>query len=87
MPLFSKAAKLGCGIELNLFDINFDDVDDDAWSILRIYQIAKKCGCKFYCGSDAHHPYEFDNAKAFFDRAIDLLELTEDDKFHLMVNG
>ena len=83
--LFSKAAKLGCGIELNLFDINFAEIDEDALSVLRIYKIAKKCGCKFYFGSDAHNPCDFDHAKVFFERAIDLLELTEDDKFRLIL--
>lgn len=79
--LFTKAAKLGCGIELNSADMNF--ADEEADSILRMYRIAKKCGCKFYCGSDAHHPRELDKAKAIFERAINLLQLTEDDKFHI----
>ncbi len=77
--LFTKAAKLGAGIELNASDMNFADNEKDI--VLRPYKIAKKCGCKFYCGSDAHHPEAFDEVKAIFERAIDLLELTEDDKF------
>ncbi|MBQ7821427.1 MAG: PHP domain-containing protein [Clostridia bacterium] len=79
--LFTKAANLGCGIELNSFDMDFADEETD--SILRMYRIAKECGCKFYCGSDAHHPDELDRAKAIFERAIDLLELTEEDKFKI----
>lgn len=77
--LFTKAAKLGVGIELNSCDMDFKDEEAD--TVLRIYRIAKKCNCKFYCGSDAHHPETLDNAKRIFERAIDLLELTEDDKF------
>lgn len=77
--LFTKAAELGAGIELNASDMSF--ADDEKDTVLRPYRIAKKCGCKFYCGSDAHHPKAFDNAKEIFERAIDLLELTEDDKF------
>ena len=77
--LFSKAARLGVGIELNSCDMNFSDEDADI--VLKPYRIAKQCGCKFYCGSDAHHPHEFDNTKTIFERAIDLLELTEEDKF------
>lgn len=77
--LFSKAALLGVGIELNLSDMNF--AEDEADVVLRPYRIAKRCGCKFYCGSDAHHPKTFDKAKQIFERAIDLLELTEEDKF------
>lgn len=79
--LFTKAAELGCGIELNAGDMNC--TDDEVDSVLRMFRIAKKCGCKFYMGSDAHHPDELDTIKAIFERAIDLLGLTEDDKFHL----
>ena len=77
--LFKKAAKLGVGIELNSSDMNFDDNETDI--VLRPYRIAKECGCKFYCGSDAHHPKDLDAAKTIFERAVALLELTEDDKF------
>ena len=65
-----KAAELGCGIELNCSDMGFDM--SEAESILRIYKIAKKCGCKFYCGSDAHGVATLNNAKEIFERAIDL---------------
>lgn len=34
-------------------------------------------------GSDAHHPKELDDAKRYFERTIDLLGLTEEDKFIL----
>ena len=77
--LFAKAYELGVGIELNASGMNFADEETD--TILRPYRIAKQCGCKFYLGSDAHHPNRFKNAKECFERAINLLELTEDDKF------
>ena len=77
--LFKKAAKLGVGIELNSFDMNFAEDETDV--VLRPYRIAKECGCKFYLGSDAHHPDRLDCAKAIFERAVDLLNLTEDNKF------
>ncbi len=79
--LFSKAAKLGVGIELNATDMSFPD--DKADTVLRIYRIAKKCGCKFYCGSDAHHPPKLELAKAIFERAVKLLDLSESDKFKI----
>ena len=79
--LFKKAANLGVGIEINSFDMKFDDSEED--TVMRIFKIAKQCGCKFYLGSDAHHPNEFNGAKAAFDRAIDILDLTEEDKFHI----
>lgn len=77
--LFIRAAKLGVGIELNSSDMSFADSEADI--VLRIYKIAKECGCKFYLGSDAHHPKSLDNAKAIFERAVAMLKLTEDDKF------
>lgn len=77
--IFEKAAQRGVGIELNYGDMNFSN--DEEAVVLRPYRIAKQCGCKFYCGSDAHHPGNFVQVKAVFERAIDLLELTEDDKF------
>lgn len=48
---------------------------------MRPYRIAKDCGCKFYLGSDAHHPDELEIAKKQFERMIDLLKLEESDKF------
>ena len=77
--LFKKAAHLKVGIELNAFDMNFKDNEADI--ILRPYKIAKKCGCKFYCASDAHHPEDFEKTKEILKNAVSLLELTEKDKF------
>lgn len=77
--LFEKAAKLGVGIELNSSDMSFSDEEADV--VLRPFRIAKECGCKFYFGSDAHHPAGLDSAPEKFERAVSLLGLTEDDKF------
>lgn len=79
--LFSKAATLGVGIELNWDDMRFKDAEADI--ILRPFKIAKNQGCKFYLGSDAHNPYVFDTAKDVFMRAVTLLQLEESDKFHI----
>ena len=77
--VFAKAAKLGVGIELNQYDMNWRNGEEE--SVLRMFKIAKKMGCKFYLGTDAHHPDAFIKSKAIFERAIDKLGLTEDDKF------
>lgn len=77
--LFAKAAKLGVGIELNGGDMGTAPKNMDA--VLRPFRIAKKCGCKFYFGSDAHHPQSLDNSIALFEKAIDWLGLEETDKF------
>lgn len=77
--VFELAAKKGAGVELNSDDMKF--ADDEADIVLRPYRIAKECGCKFYMGSDAHHPASLDSAKGIFERAIELLELDEKSKF------
>ena len=78
--LFTEAARLGLGIELNGDDMGFADKDTEA--VLRPYRIAKECGCKFYYGSDAHKPREF-GVYTRFDRFAEALGLTENDKFHV----
>jgi histidinol phosphatase-like PHP family hydrolase len=78
--LFSKAAKLGVGIELNATDLTHILKNEYA---ARPFKIAKACGCKFYFGSDAHHPDKFNICKGLFEKAVDLLELTEEDKFRI----
>ena len=79
--LFTKAAELGCGIELNKSDMSFGEGEEN--TVLRPFRIAKACGCKFYLGSDAHHPKSFDTVHEVFERAVRLLELTEADKYHI----
>lgn len=79
--LFKKAASLGVGIELNASDMHFRDQEAD--TVLKMFRIAKEEGCKFYLGSDAHHPKDLEIAPKIFERAIDYLNLTEEDKFHI----
>lgn len=79
--VFKKAAAKGVGIELNSCDMNYSANEKEI--ILRPYMIAKRMGCKFYFGSDAHHPDELDAAKGIFERAIDDLKLEEGDGFTL----
>lgn len=79
--IYTRAAALGCGIEINCGDMCFEEREAD--SVLRIFRIAKACGCKFYLGSDAHHPSAFETAESVFSRAIDMLGLEESDKFHI----
>ena len=83
--LFNKAAKLGVAIEINRSDMIA--LGENAPSILRIYKIAKECGCKFYCASDAHRVNAFDTAKSVLQTAVDAIGLTEEDKFHLSIDS
>jgi len=83
MRLFRRSAELGLGIELNFpairggTPITWESHPDE----LRPYKLARDCGCKFYFGSDAHHPAGLDAEKENAETIIDLLGLTEDDKF------
>ena len=79
--LFTKAASRGCGIELNQDDMTFSP--DEQEHILRMFRIAKSCGCKFYLGSDSHRIEWFDQTREIFERAVTLLDLHESDKFHI----
>lgn len=79
--VFLKAAEKGVGIELNADDMSFKESEGD--TILRIYRTAKNAGCKFYLGSDAHHPDSLCSAKEIFERAVTLLDLKEEDKFRI----
>lgn len=78
--LFKKAASVGMGIELNQDDIKYFTGEKDDAHLLP-FQIAKECKCKFYLASDAHHPSAFEKCAERFNKAIDLLELDEKDKF------
>lgn len=77
---FRRIAELGCGVELNM---NLAEMTDESIRdiVLRPYRIAKAQGCKFYLGSDAHHPAALDQAIERFEHMVTFLELTEDDKF------
>ncbi len=77
--LFTRAAKVGMGIELNIPIFSYSE--EELPRILRTYRIARACGCKFYLGSDAHTPEGLAAAMEGFQRMIDLLELEENDKF------
>jgi len=76
--IFAKAAQTGIGIELNFYDMR-----NATESTLRPFRTAKAQGCKFYCGSDVHHPGNFATVKEVMERAVERLGLTENDKFHI----
>ena len=84
--IFGLVAKRGVGVELNIGKKLHEYVrePDVLEQILRPYRIAREMGCKFYLGGDAHEPEAFAGRKALFEQLIDLLELTEEDKFPLV---
>lgn len=79
---FTRAASLGVGIELN-FETFFDYSPEELERLMRPYRIAKECSCRFYCGTDAHHPSDFNRMRKKFEKVVDLLGLTEEDKFRI----
>ncbi len=77
--LFKKAAEIGVGIELNFNSLKMSNGEFE--ENLRMYRAAKAEGCKFYFGSDSHHPSGFENMKKNFEKIAEALELEETDKF------
>lgn len=77
--LFLKARDAGAGIEINSDDMKYKENEAD--TVLRMFKIAKNCGCKFYLGSDSHERWAFDGVDDVFERAINHLSLKETDKF------
>ena len=76
---FDAVAEKRAGVELNFTLSKYSGQDRD--DILRPYRIAKSCGCRFYFGSDAHHPAELDGAMQNFEEIAGALALQEEDKF------
>ncbi len=79
IKLFRKAKERGVGIELNFPAVKLPQ--ENVQTVLRPYQIAKEEGCKFYIGSDAHHPRGLADEKENAETIIRLLDLKEPDKF------
>ncbi len=78
--LFRGAAEREIGVELNMYIPRYSP--DELERVMRLYFIAKDCGCKFYVGSDAHAPEDLDGAMEKFRLMVDYLKLEESDKFH-----
>ena len=74
---FKRIADNGGGIELNACCFTGEDTDYE----YEIYNIAKKCGCKFYVASDAHSLAELKNAKPKLEKIVKTLNLKQTDKF------
>ncbi len=80
---FSKAARRGAGIELNMPSLRF--TPEEAELNYLMFRIAKEEGCKFYFGSDAHHPEELETVKENFENIVNALNLKEEDKIPFLL--
>lgn len=74
--MWSRMRDLGMGFEINIGNYP----DEKLERILRPHRIAKAMGCKFYLGGDIHSPEASRGLYAHFQKLVDLLELTEEDK-------
>ena len=77
---FDAAANKNIAMEINVFELskeNPEDVSSMAEEI-RLFRLAKECGCKFTFGSDAHIISEHTNYSNC-DKIAEILELTEND--------
>ena len=90
MRIFDICAKRRIGIELNAscFEPRKDNPEIWPWkenpaAWLRLYKMAKKAGCLFYCGSDSHssNRFEMNTIKQYLTEVVEALELTENDRY------
>ena len=82
--IFARIREKGAGVELNDDDFDFSrKTPDEIESTVRPFAIAKEEGCKFYFGSDAHHPNIFALSRERLNFAVEAIGLNEDDKFRI----
>lgn len=80
--LFDKTANKGIGFELNTsyikdFNKSLEEIADTAH--IRMYRLAKECGCKFIFGSDAHSSKDHNRYGEISDAFVEILGINEDD--------
>ena len=77
--LFEKTANKGIAFEINVGSMRNKTTDEIATcSQIRMFKIAKECGCKFIFGSDAH-TNEDHSSYSNADMVAELLDLKERD--------
>ncbi len=77
--LFDKTAEKGIAIEINVASMMKKTTDEiEKCSQIRLFRLAKECGCKFTFGSDAHSNTAHDTYHNA-DFVAKLLDLTEND--------
>ncbi len=59
--LFSATAEKGIAVEINIGSMKvFDETTIEKAEEIRMFNIAKECGCKFVFGSDSHNVHNYD---------------------------
>ena len=77
--IFRRFADRGAGIELNA--AAFRELDDHPDETLLLYRVAKDCGCRFYCASDAHRLASYRRVGEVLPRVTAALGLTAKDRY------
>ena len=78
--LFDETAERGIAYEINVAGMGLSTKEKVASMYkMRLYRLAKECGCKFIFGSDAHSPVELTDYSKWAEYMTELLGLTEDD--------
>ena len=78
--MFDKSAKKEVAYEINVASMkNKTDVQIAESSQMRMFKLAKECGCKFIFGSDAHNGEAHRTYANHVNLVADLLNLREDD--------
>ena len=80
--VFSFLAARGAGIEINTscFGAGWREREEEQ---LRLFRIARDCGCKFYIGSDAHSIQGMEGMMEVGREVVDLLELTDEQRYRI----
>ena len=78
--MFTKSAKKDVAYEINVASMKkMTDVQIADSSQMRMFKLAKECGCKFIFGSDAHNAEAHRSYVHYVNLVADLLKLREDD--------
>lgn len=78
--MFSATAEKGIAVEINIAGIREktpEEIADDP--VIRMYRLAKECGCKFTFGSDSHRTGLYDTYSCRADLVAGILKLREAD--------
>ena len=82
--MWTRVRDKGMGVEINISERY---TPEELERVMRLYRIAKAVGCKFYLGGDAHIPEETRGLIRKFQKHIDILGLTEEDKLPFVIEN
>ena len=84
--VYTLIANKKAGFEINM-PFHLYKTDEERTKAIRPYILAKECGCKFYLGSDAHHPDALDGAYDNFSKIVKLKQTEKDIVLHYYIDN